>query len=628
MPLPDPERFARPLAALGWGLAVGGAVAGGSWWGVAAAGGVLMLLACVSLRDGFLLFGPITARELSLTARKRKPWVWRTLYTVATVAVLYLYLDSFTNLTVGPRAGVVNGWIAQTVAGGLFLFVGLLAVMECGGAIPDDRAAKRWEILRASDLRPREIIFGKWAGRLPTVLQPAFTIAPVLFAQAVLFGGVSPLFPLAVLAVCAAVALSLGGFALHLSVVTKRGLAVGRAIFLTVTYLVVGTLLACPTWPGGWGPWLSGQAWVQVLNAGNPLVVLMANGLPLDLPENQAADVLRQFVTFHVVIGLTFLLLAVRRVGHAGPEVRSAKKKERRHAPASAPGRAVRSTVAVPRPPVGAMPIVWWARYGWLNRLQAAVVRTWSGPRGVLYLTAVHIPFWLLTLAEAGRVSNVWAELWRIYGNVVVIALVVCGCLFGIPALFRGAWCVARERAADTHEPLLLTALTPLDIAFQKWLGVLLCEWPLFLFMLTVGGFAAVSGGLSAVGVGLFVGGVLVMAGGLTAVGLAISVRVKSPRRAVGFAVTLLVLTVCVTNLHAIYSDGGDGFALACRVCPPVASAPWLDGTAANPGTMKRYPLGLPTIFRHWVEGVAGWTLVGGLAFWTAWGKLRSERAN
>ena len=629
MPIPDFERYARRLVPAGWLTAVVGLVWGGAvGLPVAAAGIVLLLLACVSRRDGFLLFGPVAARELGLTARLRRPWVWRVLYTAAATGVIYLYLDGFTDLTVGPWAARVNGWMAQTVAGGLFLFAGLLAVMEYAAAVPDDRAAKRWEVLRASDLRPREIVFGKWLGRLPVVLQPAFAVAPVLFAQAVLFGGVSPWFPPAVLACCAAVALSLGGMALHFSVASVRGRAAGRTFAAVFAYLLAGLLLGCPRVAG---PWLSGLDAVAVLNAGNPLVILVTDGLPLDMPDAVAEKVLDRFIAFHAVVGLTFLLLAVRRVGRTAPELRSARRRQnstgRQPVPQkSGPPRRGRPPAGITRPPLRSMPIVWWERYGPLGRLRAALARRWSRQRVLLYTALLHLPFWLL-LWDVRDHRRMTDELWEWYGNLALGVLVAGGVLFGVPPYFRAARCMARERAADTLEPLLLTALSPAEIAFQKWLGVLLRGWPVLMPAVAFVGFAVAHRALPAGGVGMIVGGVLAMAGGLAAVGLAISARVKSPRRAVGLAVGLITLAVCVANLHLVYDDDANAFELLSRLCPPVAAAPHFADPAARPGGFLPLDPSPRHLLRLWAEGVGIWVGVGGLAFVTAWQKLRGERA-
>jgi ABC-type Na+ efflux pump permease subunit len=198
---------------------------------------------------------------------------------------------------------------------------------------------------------------------------------------------------------------------------------------------------------------------------------------------------------------------------------------------------------------------------------------------------------------------------------------------FGVPAYFRAARCVARERAADTLAPLLLTSLSPAGIAFQKWLGVLLRGWAPLTVLLTAAGFAVAQRVLPAGGVALLAGGVLVMAGGLAAVGLAVSVWMKTPQRATGLAVGLITLAVCLTTLHLVSSDDPDAFELLARVCPPVAAAPYFADPAVRPGGFLPLDPRPGYLLRLWAEGVGAWAGVGGLAFYAAWRKLRAERA-
>src|SRR5207302_915618 len=153
-----------------------------------------------------------------------------------------------------PRRGqlaavnaVFFGWFAVC----LILYVAGLAVALFSSVVAEERAGKRWEILLTTDLRPREILVGKAAGRVPLLLDPILAAVPVL-CIATLFGGVSPTLVLLVFAAALALAVGVGGVALFYSVFSQTaGKAAAQCagfwfIYLATSGMVIGLWAVTP----------------------------------------------------------------------------------------------------------------------------------------------------------------------------------------------------------------------------------------------------------------------------------------------------------------------------------------------------------------------------------------------
>ncbi len=626
MPAFDPERSAHRLAKWGWVLAVAGLVWGGIvGLFVAAVGIVLLLLACVSRRDGFLLLGPVAVAEVKRTARTGRPWVRRVVYALAAAAVVALNVGGFGGLdpVAHTEAADTNRRIGLWFAVCLFLFVAALAVQVYATAIPDDRRAQRWDVLRATALRPREMLFGKLAGRLPLLFEPLLTATPVL-AVLPLFGGVSAWFPAAVLMCCAAVAVGLGGVALFYSVFAKSGWqAVGWTALMAFVYLLVsGPMYALAGWLGTTG--VVGRV-AAGLAGGNP-IYLFDQLTDWSLNEDQQLAAVGRFVLFHLATGLTFALVAVRRLPRAEAWDMTV--------PVTPPKwwrwrKPVEPTPKpeIIRPPMTNWPIVWlelggmpadqWNIFHYFSRKRcAAIIGGWTAP--CLFVALF-------------RAVGPDAEIWQLLANTFAVLALFVAVLFVVPilplALLQAAQSVARERAANTLDSLRLTPLSARGILFQKWLGVTGSNVPLAAPALAATLPPVLTGIVPfAVGVFLLVGLVVVIAA-VVAVGLAISVRASTPLRA-SILAALLGAVAAFALGGAALSFGYEGRVYAaCVALPPVAAV-------AYPSEMQM-PRGQPVANRDndpqavtagFAAGVLLWGAVGGLAWWSAVRKLERER--
>lgn len=634
-----PERHARRLGIAGWFLAVGGAVVGG-WVGVplAVIGIGLLLLGCVSAKDGFLLLGPIAAADARRYARRGRPWLWRMVYAAVMVVILLFHLNSVAGDTL-PRQWVtaVNERIADWFAVCLFLSVAATAVLTFSGGVPDDRAAKRWDVLRTTDLRPREIVFGKLAGQAPALLEPLLTATPVL-AVLPMFGGVSPWFPAAVLGCCAAVGFGLGGIALFYSVFAKSGRqAVGWTVLLVVVYLfgsgILSSVAARLAKAGPVAP--AANAAVAAVAAGNPFVAWAEMKGPSEAMMVEAAG---RFITFQFAAGLLFALVACRRLPRAEPwdfdkpkpvlssqlTLRQVRPQVFVLLPKPKPTEPVR------RPDMGDLPIVWWERYGWLNKGQRQFVESLNpyALAGIAICTGLFgVAISTGGLVSPGATDRPRTALHAIVATIAILVLAFGGVVFGVVPFFRAARCVARERTANTLESLL-TAFSPREVLYQKWRGVLLSEWPALSFLLCAVGPLLLTAVIHPGAGVLYFLALVVQSAALVAVGVAVSTRVRTPAQGtavavVGFAAVAFAVGTAVSSIR--YPLNLYAYAV---VVPPVGGLNLLtDAVNTDPGfrppsAPQRFP-----VLAASLVGTLGWAAVA----WAAWRyavyRLNRERA-
>jgi ABC-type transport system involved in multi-copper enzyme maturation permease subunit len=539
----DPERHARRLAPAGALLAVtGGCVGGGLGLLLAAVGVLLLLLACVSRRDGLLLLGPFARSELARAARTRRTWLWRSVYALAAGAILvgnvYTYASESVTLSGAgvptDRLGYINQQVTNWFAIGLFGYVCVLTVQLMAPVVAEEREAKRWDALLTTDLRAREILLGKAVGRLPFILDPVLASLPML-ALTPLLGGVSPKVMAWAAVATLALVLGLSGVALFCSVSAPTAqAAVGRTAGLVIAYLIAsGALSALAVAPQLWHyPSSAGVASpvefgdvVEAVSAGNPVAAAVSPGTRAKVVrgefEDEIARAARRFAVFQVT---GFGLFGLAAVAWLRPAVRR---------PKSAPVATARPVRAVARrPPVGEMPVYWWQRYGALGPRRIKLVTGLTARRYVgIGLVAVVV------FVAVRAVDAVWpagpdrvVQSWRMWTATALWAM-TCAAMF--PPAFRAAWSVARERAAGTLDPLRLTELTPRDILFQKWLGSAASVLPLVLAIMTIAAAGVLTGfvhPLTLAGLAIVVP---VTCGVGAAVGLFFSVTATTPGKAV-----------------------------------------------------------------------------------------------
>lgn len=652
----DPEKRAPRLAPWGAVLALSGAAVGG-WLGVpvALAGVGLLLLACVSRRDGFLLCGPIASAELTRAARLGRPWLWRSVYAVAAGLIVFLNFASVVpgdQLFGTPRIDRhvlerVNLSISYWFAAALFVYVGVLTVQVMAGAVAEEREKKRWDALLTTDLRGREILLGKLFGRLPVVLDPLLAALPILAALP-LFGGVPPWLAGATVLACLAVTFGLGGMTLFFSVfAASRASAIASTFILATMYVIVSAAFAFvydtpavadfpqTLWSGF--PVCVGDL-VYVFVVGNPvagLMMLARGGVDI---ETAAQRLAWHFALFQFGVFFLFALTAVRRLpravvwgktadtltGTQRVKVAAKQATQADRKPTDPPPVLKPEKEPVDRPPVGDWPLMWWERYGWLNKGQMNFVDgvfTWKLAILAAVSLAAFLGFWL--------VEWLWPSADRRVNNLTTVAIVpvyIVGLFFLVPAPFRAARCVAREREADTMDGLLTLPLSRREILFQKWLGVCLSDWPGIALLLVWYAPAVLTGHVPVSAAVLFVVGLAASMAILTAFGLYFSVISKTPAQAVFRLVLFLIALTFAASVVANGQRPDNHRFTTAGVVPPAGFAMLIEEQQMW-GPPKSRTSRPGAVIVGWCVGLVVYGSMGWLAWYLACRRFEGERA-
>lgn len=469
---PEPERYARALAPAGAACLVA-AVALGTAAGLPLAGvGVgLLALACYSRADGLLLFGPFVRAELTRLSRKHAVHRSRTIvFLLGVLPVLGLAYLAFGPAPAGyqiPPARV------PAVAEGVFLFVGwhLFLIVYAmtstfvSTAVTDEREGKRLDFLLVTDLRNREVVVGKAAARAAGAAATALPFLPLVILLPALFG-VDPWLIVYSAGYAGVTVFSTAGLAVLGSVMsrTKRQASQEQVKFIFLYVLagwLAGRLQAVPAvWffpgrPNGQAPVSVGDL-VDLFNAGNPLVRVQewAAAAVGGVSLAPVAAAFPGYAAFHVGVGLGCSLLAVRRLRAKAAEFAGEGPPEEF------------TVAAVRRPPVYLWPVVWKEMY--------AVPRQYLTRRGRRLGWALTVLLMVVPAAVflAAAVSDLggWAGSVRSaarYAPPLLVWAAAAG------ALGVAAASVARERERDTLPSLLLTDLSPEELLWQKFLGVI-----------------------------------------------------------------------------------------------------------------------------------------------------------
>ncbi|MGL6097554.1 MAG: hypothetical protein ACRC7O_17370, partial [Fimbriiglobus sp.] len=472
----------------------------------------------------------------------------------------------------------------------------------------EERDGKRWDILLTTDLRAREILFGKIVGRLPQVLDPVLASLPVL-AVTPLLGGTSPTVVLGLAAATLATVGGLAGVSAFYSLFAATpGKATESVIGPVVLYLAIPPafylLKYNPylwSFPGVGFPVTVADV-VAAMNAGHPIVAVVTTLEAVSAGVGTFDDVflaaVGRYVVFHGAVLAVFGLTAVSRLRAAVPWTGPGAPLTATGNKAAEKAAAKKSGAARRRPPVGDDPVYWWCRYGDLTTEQL-----WFSNRVTWTAAAVVFAGLVPAFALVWPLESWWpwgrGYVWDFAAGAVRILLLLPAFPMVIAPMARAARAVAQERTADTLEGLRLTALTDRDILFQKWRAAAESETPLFRLAVAVGAAGVVTGLVPPLGLLAIL--VFCPAGAMVAaaVGLAASAWSRTPTGAVTRVIVLgFVSYPC------------------CYISPPAAvgMALWSDQTrrAIEPSEYAIGALAVAALLAWYaVVGFAAWRLAG-----------------
>jgi ABC-type transport system involved in multi-copper enzyme maturation permease subunit len=456
---------------------------------------LLLLLGAFVLRKSWpQFFGPVFLFELLRLGRRPRQFLLRCGYVIVLFLLLFLVYASW----FGSRARTADEFffdiffntqarhseVARFAETFFAAFLGvqivvcfLLTPAFTAGAIAEEKERRRLDFLLATDLSSREIVLGKLAARLTTMLALLITGLPVLSLMQLL-GGVPPELLLAGFLATGATLLSLSALSMLCSVYARK---VKQAIEMTYRALFAYYFLSGASWlllhprlqladfPSmfGWTSPVTVTTLVQWFNSGNLLAVLVQFAHEIDggaeLPD-VLPSYLGKYVLFHSLVVLLCGRVAVVRLRPVSREQAEGP------APASQPVAADEAAPARPdRPPLGDRPVLWREMY-----LEAEPKKPGSLPRtrwtlALSVLAPMVLVVGLFVIASGTRQSG---EKFSFLVNMylrTVCTVAACGALVAVAG--RASRAIGSERDRQTLESLVLTDLSRREILWDKWLA-------------------------------------------------------------------------------------------------------------------------------------------------------------
>lgn len=458
---------------------------------------VLAVAARGAVRD---MFGPVFFYEVVRLARRPLTYRLRFAYVAVVAGILVLmyvsWLEHIGYFRADRRVDLIQTQALSGFANQFFevfvvvqyLTVILLTPVYVAGTVAVEKERKTLEFLLATDLRNREIVFGKLAARVTNLLMFVFAGLPIV-AVLQLFGGIDPNLLLAAFAATVVNVIGLSAVAVWTSVMVRRARDAIVLTYMLAAVYVLGSLIGAvlAVGPVGAGTWWQASATVfgysvspsdglRAFAGGNPVWVVIrleAQGRGAGGPAGLAgtvADLFREFATFWGVATVLAIGTAVWRVR----AVALAQSYGPVKAPRKARGRAARR-----HPAIGANPVFWrevfvetGVRGGWLWRVISVVI-------GILICIPVGMIVYEVFIDRSPwRTQMNWSETWNQFtAEMNVWVRVVTGAvttLMLFAAAVRGAGAVSGEKDRDTWVSLISAPLSADQILWGKWWGCVL----------------------------------------------------------------------------------------------------------------------------------------------------------
>jgi ABC-type transport system involved in multi-copper enzyme maturation permease subunit len=600
------------------------------------------------------LVGPVLAYDVLRVGRKRRQ-IW---FRVAYAGVLAILFTWVYMTWVWSNPGRVHPKAMARLAETFFtvymvvqfMIVCVLTPASVAGAIADEKERRTLEFLLATDLRDREILFGKLASRVGSLLLFLLAGLPIL-ALLQFFGGIDPDLVLAGFAATFATVLSLSAVAISASVLSRKS---RDAIAFTYLVAIAYVLLSFVLFGLAKSPYLSDWIDFELFGykvvaedlaypfiAGNPFYMVPTN---LARRATAAADLftaLRHYLLFHavaiavLVTWAGFKLRPIALLQTFGSRRRSVWSRLRSRAKPAANGeRRPRRVVAqVKHPPVGDRPVLWkevfvdaGLKLGGLGKvIVLGLVGLSFVPMGfIFWFTIVEPESW----RHAG--SNWWsAGRWNEFGegmnHYLRAAGTVATCLVLLAVGIRGAGSISGERDRHTLDALLTTPLAAKSMVWDKWWGCLLgMRWAwawifaLWMFTLAAGGVHPVMFAAAAVSIAIY-------AAAAAWIGIFCSLHFKTTLKAtigtiviqvfLGGGYFLVFLFCCLLPLSFGPGRGpGDDIDIfmnaLCSISPPV-NLGWLPVREFKTNDLTLFHDKVPFV-PFWLFGLLAW---GALAY-------------
>src|SRR4051812_2930008 len=196
------------------------------------------------------LFGPVLAYDVLRVGRKPRQIWFRVGYAVLLgLLFAWVYLNWYERARY--RGGIIQPKDLSRLAEMFFsvymvvqfILVCVLTPAAVAGAIADEKERRTLEFLLATDLRDREILFGKLASRVGSLLLFLLAGLPVL-ALMQFFGGIDPDLVLAGLAATVGTVLTLAAVGIAASVLSRKARdAIALTYLVAICYVILSFVI-------------------------------------------------------------------------------------------------------------------------------------------------------------------------------------------------------------------------------------------------------------------------------------------------------------------------------------------------------------------------------------------------
>lgn len=453
---------------------------------------------------GLSPFGPIFAKELIATARRKRSYLLR----VAYLGLLLLVLLWGWAMTGTGGGGVAARAQAQAELGAMFFFtfalfsVGAMSavgpVLTCT-AIGSERLAKTLPVLLMTPISAWQITAGKLSSRLLVALTLLGLSLPVL-ALVRLLGGVELWQMAAVLCLAASAVIFSASLGLLLSTLMTRAFAVILLSygFLLLAYLFVPILIGINDQTNGrtfftWVPRFNPFVATFLVSAPSGMLIGLGAGLNA---WPWCAGVHLALAALNVVASALLLRRASRQIGEGAAAVNPAEYvplASAAAAPADDPAQAgvqvappapphagspealpyaapaIKARPAAPTREVSDRPVLW------RELRRPLFVRRWQGLVGAAFTVGLlALTYW--SLSHDGDLAH--------QDTQIGYALIFTGLTWLLVSVLS-ATVIAQEKESDTWTLLLATPLSGADVVRGKVWGVLRrAVWPAALMAL------------------------------------------------------------------------------------------------------------------------------------------------
>jgi ABC-type transport system involved in multi-copper enzyme maturation permease subunit len=639
-------------------IAVGGwlAVGVGAWFladnldrpGQVILGGLWIVGLALLLRQFILsLFGPVLAFDVLRVGRRPRQIYFRVAYVIL-LALLFTWVymtwweirrrGSFVRPQELAELAEIYFSVFMVVQ---FILVCLLTPASVAGAIAEEKERRTLEFLLATDLREREILFGKLASRVGSLVLFLLAGLPVL-GLLQFFGGIDPELVLAGFVATIMLVLSLAAVSIAASVLSRKARdAIALTYLLAVAYVLLsGVVYAlCTMRPLQWTLDLFGYSIASEdigypFVAGNPFFMVP---YVIETRGRGGMDLftaLGHFTLFHAIVIAIFVgwagwrLRAIALVQMFGGTRRSLLRRlfsrsSPKEPTSNRPQRVAAASTF--RPAVGNLPVLWKEVFvdaglrlsGFGRVIVLALVGLSFVPAGfIFWFTIVEPDSWRSTSRWDGFGQGMNAYL-RATGTVAAS-------LVFLAVAIRGAGAISGERDRHTWDALLTTPLSAKAIVWGKWWGCILgmrwaWAWIFGIWMLTMA-----TGGVHPVMFPAAVVSVAIYASGFAWIGLFCSLHFRTTLRSTmatilmsvfcGGGYFLVLVLCCVIPLSFGGSMNGDSgellWSFFCSFSPSVNLA-WLPIREFDPREVGWIDRDIPHV-PFWFLGLLAW---GGLSF-------------